>query len=112
VISPDAYDGLEKVASAIDKISNPVRLEGHTDSTPINTARFHSNWDLSAARSIAILEILSNRWGVPRSRLSIAGYADTAPVASNETEEGRARNRRADIVILNEQGVIAEPAKQ
>ncbi len=112
LISPDAYDGLEKVASAIAKLPNPVRLEGHTDSTPINTARFHSNWDLSAARSIAILEILSNKWGVPRNRLSIAGYADTAPIAPNETEEGRARNRRADIVILNEQGVIAEPAKQ
>jgi chemotaxis protein MotB len=111
-ISPDAYDGLEKVASAILKISNPVRLEGHTDSTPINTLRFHSNWELSSARSIAILELLSNKWGVPRTRLSIAGYADTAPLAPNDTDEGRARNRRADIVILNEQGVLAEPAKE
>ncbi len=112
VISHEAYEGLEKVAAAIAKMPNPVRLEGHTDSTPINTERFHSNWELSAARSIAILELLSNKFGVPRERLSIAGYADTAPVASNETEEGRARNRRADIVILNEQGVIAEPAKK
>ena len=112
VISAEAYDGLEKVASAIAKMPNPVRLEGHTDSTPINTLRFHSNWELSSARSIAILELLTNTFNVPRERLSIAGYADTAPVASNDTEEGRARNRRADIVILNEQGVIAEPAKQ
>jgi chemotaxis protein MotB len=112
VISPEAYDGLEKVASAIAKMPNPVRLEGHTDSTPINTARFHSNWELSAGRSIAILELLSNKFGVSRDRLSIAGYADTAPLASNDTEEGRARNRRADIVILNEQGVIGEPAKK
>jgi chemotaxis protein MotB len=111
VIAHDAYDGLEKVAAAIAKMPNPVRLEGHTDSTPISTARFHSNWDLSAARSIAILELLSTKFSVPRNRLSIAGYADTAPVASNDTDEGRARNRRADIVILNEQGVIAEPAK-
>lgn len=111
VISPEAYEGLEKVAAAIAKMPNPVRLEGHTDSTPINTARFHSNWELSAARSIAILELLSSKFSVPRNRLSIAGYADTAPVAPNETEEGRARNRRADIVILNEQGVIAEPVK-
>jgi chemotaxis protein MotB len=110
-ISPEAYDGLEKVAKAIAKMPNPVRLEGHTDSMPINTPRFHSNWELSSARSIAILEILSNKYGVPRERLSIAGYADTAPIASNETEEGRARNRRADIVILNEQGVLAEPSK-
>jgi chemotaxis protein MotB len=111
VISPEAYDGLKKVASAIAKLPNPVRLEGHTDSTPINTARFHSNWELSSARSIAILELLTNKFNVPRNRVSIAGYADTAPIASNDTEEGRARNRRADIVILNEQGVIGEPAK-
>jgi chemotaxis protein MotB len=111
VISPEAYEGLERVAAAIAKMPNPVRLEGHTDSTPINTARFHSNWELSAARSIAILELLTRKFSVPRGRLSIAGYADTAPVASNGTEEGRARNRRADIVILNEQGVLAEPAK-
>ena len=53
VISPGAYEGLEKVAAAIAKMPNPVRLEGHTDSRPIKTARFHSNWELSAARSIA-----------------------------------------------------------
>ena len=111
MISPDAYDGLEKVAAAITKMPNPVRLEGHTDSTPISTPRFHSNWELSAARSIALLELLSDKFGVPRERLSIAGYADTAPVASNDTEEGRARNRRVDIVILNEQGMMGEPEK-
>jgi chemotaxis protein MotB len=111
VISPNALDGLQKVASAISKIPNPVRLEGHTDSVPIRTPRFRSNWELSAARSIALMELLSFRFGVPQERLSIAGYADTAPIASNDTEEGRARNRRVDIVLLNEQGVIGEPQK-
>lgn len=111
VISDDAYTGLEKIAAALSKIPNPVRLEGHTDSVPIKTPRFHSNWELSAARSIALLELLSDRLGVPRERLSIAGYADTAPLASNETEEGRARNRRVDIVVLNEQGILGEPSK-
>jgi chemotaxis protein MotB len=111
LVSAEAYPSLEKVAAAIAKISNPVRLEGHTDSRPINTSRFHSNWELSAARSIALLELFSTRYGVPRERMSIAGYADIAPVASNDTEEGRSRNRRCDIVILNERGVVAEPAK-
>jgi chemotaxis protein MotB len=110
-VAPEAYAGLEKLAAAIAKIPNPVRLEGHTDSVPIKTARFKSNWELSAARSIALLEVLAARFAVPRARMSIAGYADTAPVASNETEEGRARNRRADIIILNEQGLLAEPNK-
>ena len=55
--------------------------------------------------------IAITRYGVPRERLSIAGYAEIAPVACNDTEEGRARNRRVDIVILNEQGIIGEPVK-
>jgi chemotaxis protein MotB len=111
VIAPGAHSGLERVAAAIAKIPNPVRLEGHTDSVPIKTPRFRSNWDLSAARSIALLELLSTQFGIPKERLSIAGYADTAPVASNDTEEGRSKNRRVDLVILNEQGVMAEPRK-
>ena len=111
VISAEAYPGIESVADAIRKIPNPVRLEGHTDSVPINTARFHGNWELSAARSISLLALLTGRFGVPRDHISIAGYADTAPVASNDTEEGRAKNRRVDIVIMNEQGMRGEPVK-
>lgn len=112
VVSAEAYQSLGKVVSAIVNLPNPVRLEGHTDSLPINTARFHSNWELSAARSIALLELLVNRFGEPRERMSIVGYADNAPVASNDTDSGRALNRRVDIVILNELGVLAEPAKE
>ena len=59
-----------------------------------------------------MLEVLSTRFHAPRERISIAGYADNAPLASNDTEEGRARNRRVDIVILSEQGVVAEPGTQ
>jgi chemotaxis protein MotB len=110
-VSKAAFPELEKVAGAISKLPNPVRIEGHTDSVPIKTARFRSNWELSAARSIAIMELLATRFGIPRNRMSIAGYADTAPVASNDSDDGRARNRRADIIILSEQGVLAEPSK-
>jgi chemotaxis protein MotB len=110
-IAPEAVASLERVAAAIVQIPNPVRLEGHTDSRPISTKRFRSNWDLSAARSIALLEMLTYRFQVPPGHISVAGYADTAPIASNETDEGRARNRRVDIVILNEKGVLGEPSK-
>jgi chemotaxis protein MotB len=110
-IAPEATSSLEKVAAAIIKLPNPVRLEGHTDSRRINTKRFHSNWDLSTARSIALLEFLTSKFDLPAGHISVAGYADTAPIASNETEAGRARNRRVDIVILNEQGVLGEPTK-
>lgn len=108
-VAPGAYESISKVAAAIGKLPNPVRLEGHTDSVPIHTARFRSNWELSAARSIALLEMFSTKYGVARDRMAIGGYADTAPIGLNDTAEGRAKNRRCDIVILNEAGAIAEP---
>ena len=92
-------------------MKNPLRIEGYTDSRPIHTARFKSNWELSAARSIALVEILTKS-GVARERLSIAGYADTAPVDNNDTELGRQNNRRVDIVILNETAAKGEPERR
>ena len=111
LIAAGAYESIGKVAAAITRLPNPVRLEGHTDARPINTARFHSNWDLSSSRAIALLKILTERFGVPTGKMSVAGYADTAPLASNDTEEGRSRNRRVDIIVLNEQGMKGEPTK-
>jgi chemotaxis protein MotB len=110
VISTDTYGTIRKIATAIDQIPNPVRMEGHTDAIPIHNSRFRSNWELSAARSIALLELLTS-FGVSKDRLSIAGYADTAPVDDNLTEEGRQKNRRVDIIILNETGVKGEPER-
>jgi chemotaxis protein MotB len=84
-------------------MNNLVRLEGHTDNVPIQNrrlSRFKSNWELSAARSIAMLELLADRNGIARSRLSIAGFADTEPLTTNEDSEGRAHNRRVDVIVL------------
>jgi chemotaxis protein MotB len=102
-LDPATFESLDKIAKMIHELHNPVRLEGHTDSIPIHTARFRSNWELSAARSIVMLELLTTKWGIPRERLAIAGYADTMPKESNDTAEGRAHNRRVDVVILNQQ---------
>jgi chemotaxis protein MotB len=107
-IAPDSYPTVRKIADAMNKVRNPARAEGHTDSIPIHNPRFRSNWELSAARSIALVELFT-KFGVARERLSIAGYADTAPIDSNDTEEGRRKNRRVDIVILNETTAKAEP---
>jgi chemotaxis protein MotB len=109
-VAADSYGTVQKIATAINKVPNPVRAEGHTDSVPIHNSRFRSNWELSAARSIALVELLT-QYGVPRERLSIAGYAETAPIDNNDTEEGRKKNRRVDIVILNENGAKGEPDK-
>jgi chemotaxis protein MotB len=110
-IVPAAVPALQKIAAVIRQIPNPVRLEGHTDSVPIHNEKFQSNWDLSAARSIALLKLLTEEDGVPPESLSIAGYADNDPAESNETEEGRSRNRRVDIVVLNQTGLAAEPER-
>src|SRR5262249_41777767 len=101
VIAQDTYPSIQKIANAMKQIPNPARMEGHTDAVPIHNSRFRSNWELSAARSIALLELLI-QFGVSPDRLSVAGYADTTPVDSNETEQGRAKNRRVDVIILNE----------
>jgi len=109
-VYPGTYSSIAKIARAIAALPSPVRLEGHTDSLPIHNSRFRNNWELSAARSIAMLELLSSRFDIPPQRLAVAGYADTVPVESNDTEQGRAHNRRVDIVILNEHGLSPEPA--
>ena len=108
-VNPGAVDIIGKIAAAINTTPNPVRLEGHTDSVPIHNARFQSNWELSAARSIAMLELLAERFAVERARMAIAGYADNAPVDTNDNEQGRARNRRVDIVVLSLMGMRPEP---
>jgi len=108
-VYPGTYATIEKIARAIAALPSQVRLEGHTDSVPIHNSRFRSNWELSAARSIAVLELLVSRFDIPPQRLAVAGYADTVPLESNDSEQGRAHNRRVDVVILNESGLSPEP---
>ena len=114
-VDPKSYEAIDKIAGIFRNSPNPIRLEGHTDSRPIHTDRFRSNWELSSARAIAMLELLSTHFGIPHERLAVVGYADTMPKVSNDTEDGRARNRRVDIVILNSRvapaTAAAEPAK-
>ncbi len=108
-IDAGTYSTIQKLAEVILAVPNKVRLEGHTDAMPIHNARYRSNWELSSARSVTMLELLTTRYHVPESRLSVGGYADTIAIASNDTPDGRAQNRRVDIVILNENGVKGEP---
>jgi chemotaxis protein MotB len=108
-LSPDIFPVLAKISETLLKTINPVRLEGHTDSIPIHSARFGSNWELSTARGIATLAALNTRFGVPVERMAVAGYASNFPVESNDTPEGRAKNRRVDIVILSQAGSVSLP---
>jgi chemotaxis protein MotB len=89
------------VGQVLSRHGNRVLLEGHTDSMPIHTAQFRSNWELSTARSIAVMELMEQKVGMPGQRFLIGGSADNAPVAQNDTEQGRAHNRRVEIVVLD-----------
>jgi chemotaxis protein MotB len=98
-IRDDASSLLDAIADVLNASNVQVRVEGHTDSNPISTTRYPSNWELSAARATTVLNSLVKR-SVSSSRLSVAGYAGEKPIADNSTPEGRAMNRRVDLVIL------------
>jgi chemotaxis protein MotB len=101
-VSPRALPTIAQIAGVLRDIPNHVRLIGHADTVPIHNRRFGSNWELSMARSQKILELLSGEYGIPESRLSVASYGPYRPAATNDTTDGRASNRRVEIVILDE----------
>jgi len=91
---------LSEVAGILGQIEGrEFQIAGHTDNVPIRTRRFRNNWVLSSARAVTVTRFLVDQ-GIPASRLSAAGYADTQPVATNDTAEGRAQNRRIEIVLV------------
>jgi chemotaxis protein MotB len=99
-IRPEALPLLGIVAEALVQLDNEVRVEGHTDNVPVGTEKYPSNWELSSARATAVLRYLAEGAGVEPSRLFAAGYGEHRPIGANLTPEGRALNRRADIVVL------------
>jgi len=108
-VAADSLPMLRKIAEVVQSLPNPVRLEGHTDARPIHNSQFQNNWQLASARSIAMLELLRDRFQIPVSRMAVAGYADNVPADTNETEEGRSHNRRVDLVLLSAGADIVEP---
>jgi chemotaxis protein MotB len=99
VVREDARALIDTLAETLRGTQSSIRVEGHTDSVPIATARYPSNWELSAARASMVLAQLVAK-GIAPARLAVAGYASEQPVADNSTPEGRALNRRVDLVIL------------
>lgn len=97
-IRPSALRVLYRIAAVLPESS--LRVEGHTDNIPINTPRFASNWELSSSRASSIARLLLLHSKVHPEKMSVAGYAEFHPAASNATLEGRARNRRVDLVLL------------
>jgi chemotaxis protein MotB len=101
-LKPSALPALDRIASILAVRTCRLRIEGHTDNVPIHTAQMASNWELSTARSTELVRLLIQRYRFSPERLSAAGYAEYHPIASNDTPQGRAQNRRVDLVILSE----------
>ena len=102
-IKPESVSALDRIASILAIRTYKLRIEGHTDNVPIHTATMASNWELSTARATELVRLLILRHRFAPERLAAAGYAEYHPVASNLTPQGRAQNRRVDIVILSTQ---------
>jgi chemotaxis protein MotB len=105
---PQSYAVLDEVSTMLAGITNHVRVEGHSDNVPMNTLRFPSNWELSTGRATNVVRYLVDH-SISSDRLSALGYAEFRPVVSNDTAEGRAKNRRVDIVVIRDSLARQEP---
>lgn len=99
-VNGEAYAVLDAVAAVVQRQPNDIRVEGHTDNIPINTVLYPSNWELSAARALAVTHVLIERGGITPERISVTGYGEYRPLTHNVTREARALNRRTDILLL------------
>jgi chemotaxis protein MotB len=98
-LTPDSFPILEQLARILAPFPNPIHVEGFTDNVPISTVQYLSNWELSAARAASVVHLFTD-YGVEPGRMAAIGYGEYKPAASNDTPEGRARNRRVVLVIM------------
>ena len=94
---------LISIGKMLNHVNNYIRIEGHTDSTPISNNEFSSNWQLSAIRATNVTELLVSQSGINPKRISAVAYGENRPVADNNTKIGKAKNRTVDIIILSSQ---------
>ncbi len=111
-LRPTSEAAVQRIAGVLSAQPNDIRIEGHTDNVPIHNAHFTSNWELSTARATEMIRLFITHYNLPATRLSAAGYAEFHPVATNETDDGRAQNRRVDIVVLASAPERQEDSKQ
>lgn len=106
----NAQKALDVIAESLRAISNPIRVEGHTDNVPLRGGAYRSNWELSGARAAAVVEYFIDTGGVAPERMSLAGYGEYRPVEENLPGTGNPRNRRVEIMILNSPRAVAAGA--
>ena len=108
-VKQNSYGLLAKIAESLTRYSNPIRVEGNTDNIPIRSRFFKSNWELSTTRGTNIVHYLIENYGFQPEKISAVGYGEFRPIAGNEDEIGRRRNRRVDIVLLSKESEGGEP---
>ena len=111
-VKPGAAAFLREFAKVLDKTKFGVRIEGHTDSYPIRSPQFPTNWELSAVRAVNVARFLIEECRLAPKRFSIAGYSMYKPLVADATPEGKAKNRRVEIIVMKESPVKEESAKQ
>lgn len=105
-LKPEARQILQRLGGVLAGIPHAIQVEGHTDDLPITSGRFPSNWELSTARAARVVRFLIEESGIAPQRLSAAGYGEYRPVAPNDSEAHRMRNRRVDIVVVWPEGAV------
>jgi chemotaxis protein MotB len=103
VLHPDARPALQSLVIPISEFPNDIIIEGHTDNVPIMTGRYPSNWELSVARAVSVIEFFEKE-GVESGKMVAGGYGEYHPVAPNDTVANKAKNRRIEITILRQPG--------
>ncbi len=111
-LRPEALTMLDLLSPTLEDLPNQIRVEGHTDDVPISTLQFPSNWELSTVRATSVLRYLLEIGEFSPQKMSAAGYGEHRPRATNETDEGRAMNRRVDVVLLRLDAHGTEPAAE
>jgi chemotaxis protein MotB len=100
-LKPNSFAVLDTIATEIRPLANDIRVDGHTDSTPIESPRYPTNWELSTARALAVTRYFSESDGIRADRLMAAGFGEFRPLLPNDTREHRAQNRRVEIHLLS-----------
>jgi len=107
-LKPEILEILDLIAALVKDLPNLISVEGHTDTIPIRSAQFPSNWELSASRAAALVRYFVNHHQLSSERFSATGYGGERPLESNATPEGRSANRRVEIVILRETAILKQ----
>ncbi|MEI6413134.1 MAG: OmpA family protein, partial [Pseudomonadota bacterium] len=107
-ISQDAFNALRNISEILKTLPNVIHVEGHTDNRPISNLAYPSNWELSSARAASVVNLMV-RAGVEPTHIAALGYAQFQPIADNQEEDGRQKNRRVTLVVL---GQGANPLSQ